>query len=82
MSINWLCQIHAPPDDTNISVQWYKAAPGTAESDIMAEGELLSELSGKYSFTITQQSLAVNRSELNGLFGDQLVLNSQFQQQY
>ena len=74
MSINWLCYIQAPPNDTNLSVQWYKAAPGTAESDIMAEGELLSEISSKYSFTIDRQSLAVNQSELNGLFWDEFVL--------
>lgn len=75
MSINWLCYIQAPPNDTNLSVQWYKAAPGTAESDIMAEGELLSEFSGKYNFTITRQLLAVNnQSELNGLFWDEFVL--------
>ena len=75
MNINWLCQIHAPPNDTNVSVQWYKAGPGTAESDIMAGGELLSELSGKYSFTIDRQVLAVNNhSELNGLFWDRFVL--------
>ena len=75
MRINWLCQIHAPPNDTNVSVQWYKAGPGTAESDIMAEGELVSELSGKYSFTINRQVLADNnQSELNGLFWDQFML--------
>ena len=41
----------------------------------MADGELLSELSGKYSFTIDRQVLAVNNhSELNGLFWDRFVL--------
>jgi hypothetical protein len=67
MSIDWLCQILAPPNDyTNLSVQWYKAAPGTVD---MEEGELLSE-SGKYTFTIPQWILAVNQSALiSGEFG-------------
>ena len=75
MNISWLCYINTPSNDMNVSVQWYKARPGTAESDIMVEGELLSELSGKYSFTVTRQLLAVNnQSELNGLFWDEFVL--------
>jgi hypothetical protein len=75
MSIDWLCQILAPPNDyTNLSVQWYKAAPGTADNNITAEGELLSELSGKYSFTITGQLLADNQSALNGLFSGEFGL--------
>ena len=45
------------------------------QNDIMAEGELLSELSGKYSFTVTRQLLAVNnQSDLYGLFWDESVL--------
>ena len=72
MSINWLCQIYSPHSDyTNLSVQWYKAAT----SD-MAEGELLSELSGKYSFTISQLLPVVNDSQsaLHGLFLDEFAL--------
>ena len=41
----------------------------------MAKGELLLDLSSKYSFTITRQSLVTNnQSELNGLFWDEFVL--------
>jgi hypothetical protein len=40
----------------------------------MAEGELLSELSEKYSFTITRQLFLVNQSAPNGLFVDEFVL--------
>ena len=73
MNISWLCYINTPPNNMNVSVQWYKARPGTAESDIMTERELLSELSSKYSFTIDRQVLAVNNhSELN--FGISLCL--------
>ena len=71
MDINWLCQIYSPhSDNTNLSVQWYKAALGTVDT---VEGELLSELSGKYSFTTSRRSLTVNQSTLNGLFSDEFL---------
>ena len=65
MSIIWLCQIYTHHDDyTNLSVQWYKAAPGTVTVD-MAEGELLSEQIGKYSFTVSRRSsIIANQSAL------------------
>ena len=72
MSINWLCQIYIPhSDNTNLSVQWYMAAIGD-----IAEGELFSELSSKYSFTVSQQSPVFDDSQsaLNGLFLDDFAL--------
>ena len=49
MDINWVCWIHSPRENnTNLSVQWYKAALGTID---MAQGELLSEMSGRNDFT-------------------------------
>ena len=73
MDINWVCWIHSPHENsTDFSVQWYKAALGSI--DVMAERELLSEMSGKYDFTTTRQPFMVNGSELSGLFLHEFAL--------
>ena len=73
-TIRWNCQVYSPHDpSTDLSVKWYRS---TTEEIARERGEMISEMSGKYTFSTSRASLAVNDSQslVDGLFLNVFVL--------
>ena len=73
-TIRWNCQVYSPHDpNTDLSVKWYRS---TTEEIAREWGEMISEMSGKYTFSTSRASLAVNDSQslVDGLFLDVFIL--------
>ena len=73
-TIRWNCQVYSPHDpNTDLSVKWYRS---TTEEIARERGELITEVSGKYTFSMSRATSAVNDSQslVDGLFLDVFIL--------
>ena len=66
----WECPVYRPSrQSSNLTVSWYK---GPTNISTREQGELISQIDGKYEFFISERSTAINDSNsiVNGLFLD------------